>query len=118
LRYTIELVAPAFGPELRNEHYPIVEELQERLGTLQDHFEAACLLRDWSEEAEGRDCAAIMSELAAEERERLADVRREFHSWWTAEQSESLYSGLIQGVDEFSSHTPSRATLASHACGD
>jgi CHAD domain-containing protein len=118
LRYTIELVAPAFGQELRNEYYPVAEELQERLGTIQDHFEAACLLRDWSEEAEERACGAIMSELAAEERERLADARREFHIWWTPERSESLRSGLMQAVGEFSSHASRRETVPSQSCGD
>src|SRR3954466_7899477 len=38
LRYAIELLAPAFGPELRTEIYPDVEKLQERLGEITDHI--------------------------------------------------------------------------------
>src|SRR5205085_1605887 len=37
LRYAIEIVASAFEPELRTDLYPVVGQLQERLGRVQDH---------------------------------------------------------------------------------
>src|SRR5262249_4994228 len=47
LRYAIELVAPAFGPELKEDLYPIVEELQEKLGSVQDHVTAKQRFENW-----------------------------------------------------------------------
>jgi CHAD domain-containing protein len=40
LRYGIELVASALGEDLRKKLYPVVEDLQERLGAIQDHVAA------------------------------------------------------------------------------
>jgi CHAD domain-containing protein len=106
LRYTIELVAPAFGAELRNEHYPVVEELQERLGKIQDHVTAAARLREWADEVD--DCALqeVLRELAVEESSRLDDELREFRAWWTAERAEALRRGL----------TPAAAGAGASAC--
>ena len=47
LRYTLELLASAFGPELRESHYPIVQELQEQLGQINDCVAADARLRRW-----------------------------------------------------------------------
>ena len=57
VRYAIELLAPAFGPELRDETYPIVEELQERLGKIQDCVAGAANLRKWSRDT--HDCGDV-----------------------------------------------------------
>jgi CHAD domain-containing protein len=95
LRYTIELVAPAFAPELRDEHYPIIEELQERLGNVQDHVTASDRLQRWARGA--RDAAEqdLLRELAAEEGVRLDEELRQFRKWWTAERAEALRNGLM-----------------------
>jgi CHAD domain-containing protein len=99
LRYTIELVAPAFGPELRKEHYPVVEELQERLGRIQDYVTAAARLHDWAKEVDDGALQEVLRELAVEECARLDDELREFRAWWTAERAETLRRGLIPGPD-------------------
>jgi CHAD domain-containing protein len=46
LRYTIELFASVANDSLRQSVYPIVEELQERLGAINDHAAAGRYLRD------------------------------------------------------------------------
>ena len=48
LRYVIELLGPAFGPELRELHYPVVEQLQQRLGSINDHVTGDARMRKWS----------------------------------------------------------------------
>ena len=48
LRYAMELLAAAFGPELREVHYPVVEEVQERLGRINDHVAARDRFRNWA----------------------------------------------------------------------
>ncbi len=86
LRYAIELVAPAFGPELRKELYPIVEELQERLGRVQDHVAAIERCKNWAAHARGESMQETLRELSAAEDRGLADSMREFRSWWTDER--------------------------------
>jgi CHAD domain-containing protein len=95
LRYAMELLAPAFGEEFRDQLYPIVEELQERLGHINDHATAADRLRKWSEaECDEAERLQLIS-LAENELQELDDELRDFHKWWTAERAESLRSGLM-----------------------
>src|SRR5262249_55819232 len=51
LRYTMELVAPAFGFELREQQYPLVQELQERLGNINDFVVAREILQKLGEQS-------------------------------------------------------------------
>ncbi len=94
LRYTIELVAPAYGPKLRNEIYPVVEELQERLGKVQDHVAAGGRMRKWADETPDTALRDLLRELLAGEALRMEESLREFRAWWTAERVERLRQGL------------------------
>jgi CHAD domain-containing protein len=93
LRYTIEIVAQILGPELRDEHYPLVEELQERLGRINDYAAAASQMEEWAEEGV-ESMRQPFREMAHQELQRLEAETREFHEWWTPEQIESLRRGL------------------------
>jgi CHAD domain-containing protein len=93
LRYAIELLAPAFDPQLRNEIYPAVEELQERLGKIIDHIAALRLLAEWEvhkaeQTAEGG--ANTLDKEKALEREDL----EAFREWWTIERATWLEQSL------------------------
>ena len=79
LRYAIELVAPAFEPELRKELYPLVEELQERLGRIQDHVTAAERCHNWAANTRDEALQETLRELAEAENRGLIDAVREFH---------------------------------------
>lgn len=83
LRYAIELLAPAFGDELRKEVYPEVEKLQERLGNITDHIAAIRLFAEW--EAYSAEHPRLGPSLL--EREKAAEVQdlRDFHEWWRDE---------------------------------
>jgi CHAD domain-containing protein len=94
LRYAIELVAPAFGPELREETYPIIEELQERLGKVQDHVAAIDRCQLWSETTRSTLLRTRLDELMSAEGRGLADSIREFRAWWTDERAASICSQL------------------------
>jgi CHAD domain-containing protein len=94
LRYTIELVVSAFGRELRKECYPVVEELQEHLGSVQDHVTAVSRLCEWADDSKKPELQVVLRELAEEERERLIDSVGDFQNWWTKERAESLRAGL------------------------
>jgi CHAD domain-containing protein len=95
LRYAIELLAPAFGPELREETYPLVEELQERLGKIQDCVAGADHLRKWSRNTDRAETCELLDELAGRQDARLAELIAEFQNWWTTERVAALKSGLL-----------------------
>lgn len=90
LRYAMELLAGAFPPAFRDELYPLVGELQERLGRVNDLATAQGKLDEW---VAGTGDPATVSHL----RRRLADVieelvraRAEFHAWWSPELRDTL----------------------------
>ena len=80
LRYAIELLAPAFGDELRGDVYPEVEKLQERLGNITDHIAAIRLFAEW--EAHSAEHPRLGPSLL--EREKAAEIQdlHDFHAWW------------------------------------
>lgn len=88
VRYAVELIFPAFGPELRKQLYPIVEELQERLGHVQDHVMAIARCRNWLADARNSVLRVTLEELMEAESRGLADAIQEFHAWWTPELAE------------------------------
>ncbi len=88
VRYAIELVFPAFERELRQELYPIVEELQERLGHVQDHVTAIARCRNWLADVRNAALRITLEELREAESRGLADAIQEFHTWWTPELAE------------------------------
>ena len=102
LRYAIELLAPAFAPELRSEHYPVVEELQERLGNIQDCVAGGARLREWSRNTQAADARELLDELARQQDARLAQFVAEFHEWWTPQRVETLKAGLLPAAKEVS----------------
>jgi CHAD domain-containing protein len=105
VRYTIELVAPAFPDALRGEVYPIVEEIQERLGRIQDHVTARLYFGDWLEKAEEDATRSAIGKLQDEEGRRLEEETREFHNWWSDDLVARLREGL-QFVDDQQPATP------------
>jgi CHAD domain-containing protein len=94
LRYALELVAPVLGGDLREVHYAVVEELQERLGTINDHATAAARFERWAKREKSADLKREFMELAKSERQCVESETRDFHLWWTAERAESLRAGL------------------------
>jgi CHAD domain-containing protein len=94
LRYAIELLAPAFEPQLRKDIYPAVEELQERLGAITDHIAAIRLFAEWESDNATHTPRGGESYLDAEKAQELADVQS-FRDWWTSERAESLVQSLV-----------------------
>lgn len=95
LRYAIELLAPAFGPELREVQYPVVEQLQERLGRINDYVTGAARLRKWSLATGDAQLEEMLDALVEQEHVRLAEEIAEFHRWSTSERVAQLQAGLL-----------------------
>jgi CHAD domain-containing protein len=94
LRYAMELLAPGLDPAIRNEHYPIVEELQERLGAINDHSVARDHLIDWLQDAADAEERVLHCELACHEIARAKQAVAAFSEWWTPAQKDLLRHGL------------------------
>jgi CHAD domain-containing protein len=94
LRYSIELLAPAFGPDLRTEIYPAVEKLQEQLGTITDHIAAVRLFAAWEGESAAQTPLEDARCLDLEKAKELEDLR-DFRQWWTPERADRFVHGLI-----------------------
>jgi CHAD domain-containing protein len=108
LRYAIELLAAAFLPPLRQEVYPVVETLQEKLGRVNDHANAASRYRQWAQlvdvSADGTTHdvtapaidvpASLLRDWACEEDAALSLARTSFSDWWTDARATQLRQQL------------------------
>ncbi|MDZ4782674.1 MAG: CHAD domain-containing protein [Planctomycetia bacterium] len=94
LRYTLEVVAPVWGETVRREIYPMIEDLQERLGEIVDSHVAIDLYKQWNRKArcDGSRCA--LRSLIAYQRTQLVAQRAAFDSHWTLERSANLRSQI------------------------
>jgi CHAD domain-containing protein len=115
LRYALELLASAFGPELRQVHYPIVEKLQELLGRVNDCVVGDQRLRDWRRKTESHAERELLDQLIARRRSQLDESIVDYRNWWTPERSTVLREGLFTltaqaapptAVEEASVETP------------
>ncbi len=106
LRYAIELLAPAFSPDLRQATYPQVEELQERLGQIQDCVAGAAHLRTWSRDTHAAETCELFDQMARQQDARLAELIAEFRQWWTPDRIATLKSGLL-----FTDHSSAQSVI-------
>lgn len=95
LRYSIELLASAFGPELREVTYPKVEKLQERLGRIQDCVAGHDRLCELSREARSAEARELLDELAWQQDAEQTHLISEFRRWWTPDCIATFKSGML-----------------------
>jgi CHAD domain-containing protein len=102
LRYTLELLASAFGPVLRDQLYPVVQKLQEQLGRINDCVAADAQLRRWRRKIDSPDEWEIVDKLIERQRAQLDDSIAKYRGWWTPERAETLRQGLADliGIHE------------------
>jgi CHAD domain-containing protein len=115
LRYTLELLASAFGRELRDEQYPVVEKLQEQLGRINDCVVADDRLRRWRRKIDSPADQELLDKLVVCKHVALDEAIAKYRGWWTAERSEALRHGLagLLGVGETSLHSTSSQSTSS-----
>lgn len=90
LRYAVELLAPAFDESLRTQAYPAMQNLQERLGKINDVASAQARLKRWLEQANGSEHATYLQEMLSQEQQRLEQLRTEFLAWWNVGREAEL----------------------------
>lgn len=88
LRYSMELLGAVFPDELRSVAYPRTQEIQDRLGAINDLAMAEQRLRPWLEQAETADYAQQQIQVA---RDKLNLLRHEFLTWWIPQRRKELH---------------------------
>jgi CHAD domain-containing protein len=94
LRYAMELLAGAFPPDFRENLYPIVEKLQDKLGVMNDLATAQTRLRKRIKKADSPTEAGHLQKLLAEQQTRFEQMHREFMNWFTPVLQHQLRAGF------------------------
>jgi CHAD domain-containing protein len=82
LRYVMEVLAGAMPKGFRKQLYRQIEDLQERLGAVNDHVTAARRFREWAQAAPA-ELSQQFLQLAGREDDLLQTALANFHRWWT-----------------------------------
>lgn len=90
LRYAMEYFSAAFGPELRNDLYREIEQVQALLGTVNDHASALVHFEKWRSKWDDPMLAELLNELTAAEQAELTQATAAFFAWWTPDRAEAL----------------------------
>lgn len=96
LRYTMELMAPAFPAEFRDELYPVVAKLQGMLGDINDHAVACARLGQWRKSTSNDRKSRYLQRVLKKERSKLKKSIRGFAHWWTPARSNCLKESLME----------------------
>ena len=83
----MELLAAAFPHTLQAEIYPLIEQLQDRLGAINDHAVAMERFRKWRAESSEPKQRERFRGLIKSEKKLLAESLWEFARWWTPRRS-------------------------------
>ena len=92
LRYSLEIFH-GLCPELLDEVYPLVEELQSRLGEINDHATAQALYQSWLADIPAEALASDVAARVIHEHKSLKRLTAQFTRWWNAKR--------IAKIDEF-----------------
>jgi CHAD domain-containing protein len=85
LRYSLEIFH-GLEPTLVDRVYPLVEELQTRLGEINDHATAQALYQSWLAETPANALAAGLAGRIVHEYESALRLRGQFLRWWSAKR--------------------------------
>ena len=100
LRYAMELLSAAFESELRKIAYPLLETLQDRLGTINDHASALDRIGRWIEANEDAERAEYFREMLNREQKNLKESRGQFSTWWNAERRDQMQDAFGEALGD------------------
>jgi CHAD domain-containing protein len=90
VRYAMEIFAGAFDEDFRQQLYPIVADLQDRLGAINDHVTARTYLTTWHDESDSYSLRQALETALALEQRAFDESRQDFLNWWTADRRSEL----------------------------
>lgn len=100
LRYSIELFHAAFPATLRDEIYPLVEDIQSRLGDLNDHVTAQAMYQGWLAALPPDERAADLADQIRSEYDATISARADFLKWWNSQRVAQLQTQLTELTHE------------------
>jgi CHAD domain-containing protein len=109
VRYAMEIFAGAFDAAFREELYPFVASLQERLGTINDFVTARVHLAAWRDAADACPLRQALEAGLDQEQVGLETARSEFLAWWTPERRADLRRRFTPYVQLAASERPFEA---------
>jgi len=110
LRYTMELLAAAFSEKLRAQVYPMVKDLQDRLGAVNDHATAQKRLERWIHETDSDAERNYLESRLMAEKELTESLRLEFLHWWNGTREAELRQAFAETLQ---THQPGCQTCPS-----
>ena len=99
VRYSLETLREAAAPPV-DRVSPILEELQERLGVINDHDAARALLLRWRNGSRDENVRGIFTYLAAFEQWSGSYAHDQFLAWWTPDRRLDLHTKLNELLGE------------------
>lgn len=96
LRYAMELLSSAFQDELRSELYPLLSNLQEKLGEINDQVMAGTRIKYWIDEDDDSKEVDYLQNMLVGEQKQLAEKRVAFFAWWTADREQGMRAAFSQ----------------------
>ncbi len=90
VRYAMEIFAGVFDAEFRQDLYPVVATLQDRLGAINDHVTAEGYFARWRDEATRPELREALQNGIDSERRLLDETRQQFLEWWNAWRRDDL----------------------------
>jgi CHAD domain-containing protein len=117
VRYEMEIFAGAFDDSFRQALYPLVADLQERLGRVNDHVTAQRFLSTWRTEAQAEAVQQALDAGIQLEQQALETAQQEFLTWWTPQRRDDLRSQFTHYVplEEASERSKSHPTAEAGA---
>ena len=109
LRYTLELLSKLGSTRFMPDLYPLICEVQQQLGKLNDHVVAASRLSQLACEVKSRKCASLLSRLSEKEDIKARKSGNRFLRWWTDDRAarvKVLFDDCSSTADASEAMTP------------
>jgi CHAD domain-containing protein len=90
VRYAMEVFAGAFDDTFRQDLYPLVASLLDRLGAINDHVTARTYFAHWHGETDSCALRHALASGMAQETRAFEASKAEFLDWWTPERRNDL----------------------------
>jgi CHAD domain-containing protein len=98
VRYVMEIFGGAFDDDFRQQLYPMVADLQDRLGNINDHVTAKTYFAEWHTATQSCVVRRALEFAIAHEQQAFEAAKREFLDWWTAPRRQDLRSRFARYV--------------------
>ena len=105
VRYSLEILEGSIGSNTHRAA-PVLKELQERLGEINDHDTARALLLRWRDRSKSEGLREVFSYLAAFEKRSCDDAHDQFLEWWTPNRKSDLHEQINAILDAIGDREP------------